>query len=214
MVQSLVFVESSSFLSVQQLALNIVGIKEMVFVPYARHSCICSFRSNLLLPSCVCIYCVFVQLLMVPINAPLFVFGMVPSLFLVSPLRGCHRRKHSRRPKCSAHRMEISVYKCVYYVALAACHLSLGALVATEEMPSQIRWQPLPGHLFLALSKQTTAISSKSLEVSPPVFDHDHDSVIHFDCFEDATSTNWHTARWLAAAAGMEGKRCRKMVTM
>ena len=139
----------------QQLALGRLGIEEMIFVPYSHHSCICGSVSNLLVLFCVRVYFAFCTASGGAREClPVCIWHGAISVSGLS-LEGMPSPKHLRHPKCSAHRMEVSVCKCVCYAGLAACHLSPRALAAPEKMPSQNRWQPLPGHLFLALSKQT-----------------------------------------------------------
>lgn len=143
----------SSFLSVQQLALSRVGIEEMVFVPYSYHTCIqLWFR-----PSATILCPHLLRFSTASGGAreclPVCVWHDAISASGLS-LEGMPSPKHLRHPKCSAYRMEVSVCKCVL-CWLGTCHLSPRALAAPEKMPSQNRWQPLPGHLFLALSKQT-----------------------------------------------------------
>lgn len=160
----------SSFLPVQQLALSRVGIEEIVFVPYSYHSCIWLwFRPSAtilcphLLRFCAASggarECLPVCVWHGAISAP----GL--------SLEGMPSPKHLRHPKSSARRMEVSVCKFVCYVGLAACHLSPRALAALKRCHHRIAGNRCPGtSSWLCPSKQT-AISSKSSEVSPLVFD-------------------------------------------
>lgn len=146
--------------------------RKCFFVPFSHHICSCGSGSNQLLLFRVRVYYAFVQLLTVPVNASQFAFGMVPSLFLVSPLRGCHRQKTLK-----AAEMFCSPYGGFCLQMCVLCWLgSVPSFSPCPCRPPKRCHHRIAGNRCLGTSSwlcpsKQTVISSKSSEVSPLVVD-------------------------------------------
>lgn len=134
---------------------------------------------------------------MAPVNASQFAFGMMPRLFLAFPLRGCLRQKHLNHPKCVAHRMETSVYKCAHYAALAGCHLYPVPLMPARMDATATAGYYRLGTSLLDLSGQTKRGNPRRLVLLSST---ETISTIWSERFECAMDAPWHR-RWLAQLA-------------
>lgn len=111
---------------------------------------------------------------MAPVNALLFVFGMVPSVSLPSPLRGCHRRKHSGASErfCSPYG-GFCLQMCVLCCLGSMPSFSLCPRWPRKGCHHGIAGNRCPGTSSWLCPGKQMVISSKSSEVSSVVFDYD-----------------------------------------